>query len=92
VKKRENWTGNSAPRGIRAEEKKLNLSTQNMGSQRPFTLPPQIIFSLHFVGFSINEACILLRDDYIIYIALYIASKLRHKAKTSLFLNWENRA
>ena len=49
----------------------------------PFTPPlVQIIFSLHFVGFSINEACILLRDDYIIYIALYIASKLRHKAET----------
>jgi len=44
---------------------------------------------LHFVGFSINEACILLRDDYIIYIALFIATNLRHKAKISFLLNQE---
>ena len=31
----------------------------------------------------------MLRNDYIIYIALYIASKLRHKAEISFLLNQE---
>jgi len=42
----------------------------------------QIIFSLHYAGFSIVKTCILLSNGYIIYIALYIATSLLHKAET----------
>ena len=46
--------------------------------------PIQILFSLHFVCFFINEACISLRDEYIIYTALCMATNLRYKAAISL--------